>query len=160
MTTSRQTAPLIVAATAAILPLFFFLPGPVGRLNPAGWPVWVMALHSIPAYLGMIAAGIAAVRSEPPARTAANALLTLVITVYFTFLMSFGLNFIPGCGLFDLQLTLLALLGTLLTALVMAGLSIRPPLRPVRYPALLIVPAMAVQGWVYIDLVTAIWATI
>lgn len=81
MTTSRQTAPLTVAATAAILPLFFFLPGPVGRLNPAGWPVWVMALHSIPAYLGMIAAGIAAVRSEPPARTAANALLTLVITV-------------------------------------------------------------------------------
>ena len=148
MTTSRQTAPLTVAATAAILPLFFFLPGPVGRLNPAGWPVWVMALHSIPAYLGMIAAGIAAVRSEPPARTAANALLTLVITVYFTFLMSFG------------QLTLLALLGTLLTALVMAGLSFRPPLRPIRYPALLIVPAMAAQGWVYIDLVTAIWATI
>ena len=74
--------------------------------------------------------------------------------------MSFGLNFIPGCGLFDLQLTLLALLGTLLTALVMAGLSFRPPLRPIRYPALLIVPAMAVQGWVYIDLVTAIWATI
>ena len=119
-----------------------------------------MALHSIPACLGMIAAGIAAVRSEPPARTAANALLTLAITVYFTFLMSFGLNFILGCGLFDLQLTLPALLGTLLTALVMAGLSFRPPLRPIRYPALLIVPAMAVQGWVYIDLVTAIWATI